>query len=140
MKVEKIVGLNARISIEYENQRRVNGWLQIHPSGYIKYEPCIIQHPGKRASQSLTLLLSEDQSLRKAGIHALEQAKVPLCGYEANASKEDRMDVANRILDWLAENGAAHDSTEPKVAIPMTEFRKCIRDARSGISNYDRYP
>ena len=138
MKIKDIDGLNARISVEYKNQRSVNGWLQIHSSGYIKYEPCIIRHPVKKASQSLTLLLSEDQSLRKAGVYALEQAKVPLCGYETNASKEDRKGVANRILDWLAENGADHDSTEPNVLIPLTEFRQCIRDARSSISNYDR--
>ncbi|MEN8254593.1 MAG: hypothetical protein ABFR33_03895 [Verrucomicrobiota bacterium] len=135
MKIEEIEGLNVRISMRNENNHEFDGWLQIHQSGHIKYGSCIIQHPVKKAFQSLRYLLAKEDSWRNTGIHALKKAKVPLCGYEIDETREKQEAAVDRILDWLIENGADHDPTEPKVVMPSSQFRKCLRDARRSISN-----
>jgi len=135
MKIEEIDGLDVRISMRYQNNHEVDGWLQIHSSGHIKYGTCVIRHPVQGAIQSLRLLLAEDDSWHNTGIHALKKAQIPLCGYEDDESKKKQVDAVDRILDWLVENGADHDPTEPKVAMPSSQFKKCIRDARRSISN-----
>lgn len=135
LKIEEVAGLNVRVSLTNMNNHSFDEWLQIHPSGYIKYGPCVIRHPVKKAFRSMGYLLAKDVSWRNTGVHALKRADIPLCGYDVNESRVQQVAAIDRILDWLAENGADHDPTEPKVAMPPAQFSKCLRDARRSISN-----
>lgn len=137
---KRMDGLTATLEIEYHDGSEEAGYLQMDPSGRIKYTPLVFRHPVRRACSLVKILLSDQVTLlgsttseieRLEAVWELSKLSVPLCGYNPLArSLEDRRDAAAEILYWLEENGKTFDNTKPFIPIVPDEFIRCIDDAR----------
>jgi len=141
LSVKKIDGMTAALEIEYQNGREVRGFLQITPSGHIKYTPVVFLHPVRRAAELVQILLNDfvtimgansSAALRTQVVKELDALGVPLLKYDPLASSDiERRTAAREILDWLEVNGETYDNTEPFILIETEEFEQSINKALS---------
>jgi hypothetical protein len=136
IQIENIEGQNVRLSIQRDTGRKATGYLIIHASGHIKYTPFVFKHPVRTAAQALAPLVSDNYSFRNTSVHVLKEAKVPLFGYDLDAPGDQQKEEARKILNWLRENGATHDTTEPKVKMSDEELQECIGIAQYNLEHY----
>ena len=133
MDIVRVAGLNVQIKINLPQSGKTGGWLQILPSGQIKYLPTYFEHPVKIMFLSTSHLLNltrADERSKKTRYYAYRRLKgrnIPLFGYTTDASQHDRKKSAEKILDWLIENGDTWDSTEPKVFLPEKQFKELVK-------------
>ena len=130
MEIMKVNGRNVKVSMRHRRSRDQDGWIQITESGHIKYTPLEFRHPIKKACAMVPLLAGEHYSWRLTAAHRLKRDGIPTFDYDPNADKKEQIQKTELILEWLENNGATYDTTEPKLPIPKEQFEECLKQAK----------
>ena len=134
-KIEAVVGRNVKIEWRYKAHDRTKlSWLQITSSGYIKYSAFNFEHPVSTSFSRLRSLVHENEETRARDILKLREANIPVFDFDVAGTKKSRIESVEKILNWLKEHGASHDTSEPKVFLPQEELDNLIMDAEKMIS------
>lgn len=101
--------------------------LQILPSGKVKYDNNVIEHPVYTAMQTCYSLIyyNEKDAYRAPNNQRyakLKETEIPLFGYNPNNPEDERMDALEEIREWLLHEGAVWDRDEPKIPCPEDLF------------------
>lgn len=114
------------------------GWLQLTPDGKIKYCPLIAPHPVEKAYlQVARLFHSLDQAdsttQRTVGLWMgkLNETGIPMFGLRSDMTRREKKEALEEIRDWLIENGATYDNTEPKLFLPSKQMKLIERALKS---------
>lgn len=123
MSISKIDGLNVKLKFDFKGRTLHSEWLQIQPNGYIKYAPFYSLHPVEQAFMRV-YYLTADTPLRRTAIAQIKRVGAPSFGYDINASQEQQEKAAEKITDWLIENGEELDLSKPELPMPKEVFNK----------------
>lgn len=129
LKIAAVSGRNVKMRVTYEKKDETEGWLQISPSGHIKYTPVIFEHPFKRACSSLAMMGSPFPHLREPSMENLEEMNVPVGSFNPNSKNNDA--AINKIHHWLAEERSRFDVSEPRIALPEKDALAALEKARN---------
>lgn len=135
LKLGQVEGLNVQIDVKGIG-RSSEGWLQLLPSGEIKYTPLQFSHPLIRSFECVSYLYLHSDEVaavwrRRSYCNTLSENNIPLFGYEPDASKNDRKRCADKIRNWLIEEGAMWDATDPKIPIPEKQFKELLKEYKN---------
>ena len=128
-------GRNVHLQIPLKGGGERRGWLQLLPDGKIKYDPLICRHPTLLAFLNARIpprckCSGRHNSRCTAGSEIFERLTsigVPLFGFNPKASIRDQEQALKKINEWLVENGAQWDNSEPKVYYPSQAFQEIVR-------------
>jgi len=124
---------NVRLEIESESGGTRTGWLMITPSGHVKYSPFRFTHPLVRMPDAVSYLVSSREDLRITGQAWLKNDKIPLIDYDIN-NPDTWEQSALQVLDWVRENGAHHDASDPRLFIPEEGLQELIAEAEEKLN------
>lgn len=135
LEIEEIEGLNVQLNIEIKGSKRREGWLQLLSDGRIKYTPLSFPHPLEISFKyGFVLYLDSfgkvNMEIKQRALQDLRNNKIPLFGYELDASLHKRQRSAKKILLWMIEEGETWDATDPKVPLPKKQLKDLIKEYR----------
>ncbi len=106
----------------------VAGWIQLTPAGKIKYCPFIAPHPVEVACvllQHFAVVIDRAGPDNDKSVYILDIKKtgIPTFGLKLEMSKSEMRDAVDEIRDWLIDNGAEYDNSEPKLFLPKKQMQ-----------------
>ena len=125
MSIRDIQGRNVNIQLRYKSGGQSDGWLQITPSGHIKYTPLKFRHP-IASLQSISFLLRTREDLRRTGQSMLQTAGIPLFGYKVTGKKNDWEDAVEKIMEWLEKKRPPIRSVRTKNILSKRRFGRAV--------------
>ena len=105
----------------------------------MKYDILMFFHPFEEATEMLprlrglddTYLVPHQNSYIRVGsgyfVKRLEELGVPRFGYDVNASKRERKESKEQIIEWLLEVDEDWDVSEPKLKLPKDRYEVLMR-------------
>ena len=141
LEIEDIDRLNVQLNVKTKGGAWREGWLQMLPDGRIKYTPLLFQHPlfiSFRFGLILYLDVDEESNTgtKRSAIDYFRNNDIPLFGYKLDESVHRRKRSAKKILDWMIEEGATWDATDPKVPLPEEQFKALIEECKVYSSRF----
>ena len=111
----------------YEKKNVFGGWILLTPEGDIKYDSFAFFPTKLKVYQVLEIMksISHEDRLDELFYYqvnlarALKEWNIPLCGFDASATRSKQEKAIGKIGEWLENQGSEWDSSEPKVTIPL---------------------
>lgn len=125
IKILATKGLNVKVQVTNTKGTETEGWIQLHSSGHIKYTPFVFRHPVNSALLYLPQLVHK--SFRHSSFQRIRELNIPTFDYDVDADIKNWDSNTKRILDWLRENGATYDVSEPKVFFPEEKLESLTK-------------